>query len=251
MDYLNYEGLKYYHSKITGLINKVTNKIPDYKAGDNITITDNVISAEVPEYQAGSNITIEDGVISAEVEIPEYTAGENITIEEGVISANVDDSVITEPEIDELFAPLYAPVCYYTVDLNNQWQLSSTAPNPDSTVYEGVYESFAHRGQDSTLDIMYIDIYGYETFKFYIRSYAEGSCDYVKVAPLDGTLTLDSTSYASTSGKQNSDTSISGYTLVQFNNIDGGEHRIAIGFRKDNSQSQSDDRGYVLIPKNQ
>ena len=56
---------------------------------------------------------------------------------------------------------------------------------------------------------------------------------------------------ASTSGKQSSDASINGYTLVEYTNIDGGEHTITIGYRKDTSAHNNDDRGYLLIPKDQ
>ena len=41
------------------------------------------------------------------------------------------------------------------------------------------------------------------------------------------------------------------YKLVKFNNIDGGEHRITIVYRKDSSVDSGDDRGYVLIPIDQ
>jgi hypothetical protein len=93
---------------------------------------------------------------------------------------------------------------------------------------------------------MYIDIEGYSEFKFYIRSNGESSYDYVRV----GTLDKDPSSsvYVSTKGKQNSDTTIGSYTLVTFNNIDEGAHRIIIDYRKDSSQDSGTDRGYVLIP---
>jgi hypothetical protein len=94
---------------------------------------------------------------------------------------------------------------------------------------------------------MYIDIEGYENFKLYIRSYAESSYDYVVVYELDST----STSKSTTSGIQNSGTSISSYKLVEFTGIDSGQHRITIVYLKDSSVNSGDDRGYVLIPKNQ
>ena len=104
---------------------------------------------------------------------------------------------------------------------------------------------------------MYIDIEGYTNFKFYIRSYAQSYYDYVMVSQLDKTITSGS-SYsdttlvkAHTSGKQSSNTSISGYTLVEYTGIDEGAHRITIIYRKDSSSHSGDDRGYVLIPKEQ
>lgn len=145
----------------------------------------------------------------------------------------------------------------YEVLLNNEWQLSSTVPNPDSSLYDGVYESFAHKGQNSTVDTMQIHIQGYTTFQFYIRSYAESNYDYVSVGVLDN----DSFTYnqysntsvvkAHTRGNQKSGTTLADYTLVTFDNLDGGEHTITIKYGKDSSADSGDDRGYVLIPKNQ
>ena len=102
---------------------------------------------------------------------------------------------------------------------------------------------------------MFINIVGYETFKLYIRSYSD-SADYVIVSNLDETIT-GTTAYNSslvkghTYNKSNSGTSISNYTLVEFSGIDEGEHRITIIYRKDWVTNKNDDRGYVLIPKEQ
>jgi hypothetical protein len=77
------------------------------------------------------------------------------------------------------------------------------------------------------------------------------------VSQLDANITKDTSSSstslvkAHTSGNQKSGTSISDYTLVEFKNIDSGKHRITIVYRKDGSSNYGDDRGYVLIPKNQ
>ena len=143
----------------------------------------------------------------------------------------------------------------YSVDLNSQWQESTTITNPDSATYDGVYESFSNKGVDNTAAIMYIDINGYKTFKFYVRSYAEGSYDYVVVSNLDATLTNTTTTGANvkmtTSSKQTNGTAISNYQLVEFTGIDDKEHRISVMYRKDGSTSSNDDRGYVLIPKEQ
>ena len=57
----------------------------------------------------------------------------------------------------------------YTIDRNSNWQLSSTISNPDSSLYDGVYESFSNKGVNSTTTIMYIDIVGYTDFSLYIR----------------------------------------------------------------------------------
>ena len=144
----------------------------------------------------------------------------------------------------------------YTINMNSQWQ-PSTVANPDSTLYDGVYESFSNKGKPNTAATMYIDIVGYSSFSLYIRSYAEGAYDYVMVSQLDQSIN-NNTSYtnstlvkANTYSNQHSGTSISDYTLVEFTDIDGLEHRITIVYRKDGSSDSGDDRGYVLIPKNQ
>ena len=143
----------------------------------------------------------------------------------------------------------------YTVNLNNQWRLSSTISNPNSSNYEGVYESFSNYNVDSGVAIMTITISGYKKFSLYIRSYAESNYDYVMVGQLDKAIT-GSTSYSSsdvkshTRGNQQSGTAISNYTLVEFDNMTGGTHTITIVFRKDGSVNNNDDRGYILISKN-
>ena len=145
----------------------------------------------------------------------------------------------------------------YTVVLNSQWQKSSTISNPDSNTYDGVYESYSNKGVNNSAAVMYIDISGLSEFSFYIRSYAESSFDYVMVSQLDQTIT-NASSYSNTTlvkahtrGNQQSGAGTSSYTLVEFTGIDKGSHRITVLYRKDNSQHSNDDRGYLLIPKNQ
>jgi hypothetical protein len=143
----------------------------------------------------------------------------------------------------------------YTINLNSNWEQSTSISNPDSSLYDGVYQSYSNKGVDDSEAKMYIDIEGYTNFKLYIRSYAESNYDYVMVSQLDKDIYSD-TSYSNTTlvkaytrGKQTSGTAISNYTLVEFTGIDKGEHRITIIYRKDSSSFSGDDRGYVLIPK--
>ena len=135
----------------------------------------------------------------------------------------------------------------YTVTLNNAWRKSTSVSNPDSSLYDGVYESYSNYNVHNSSAWMYINIEGYDSFTIYVRSYAESSYDYVNVYNLDSTSSVKT----STQGNQKSGTSISSYTPVTFSNIGGGSHRIAIQYRKDSSQNANSDRGYVLIPKNQ
>jgi hypothetical protein len=135
----------------------------------------------------------------------------------------------------------------YTVVLNNAWRQSTSVSNPDSSLYDGVYESYSNYNVHSSSAWMYINIEGYDTFTIYVRSYAESSYDYVTVYNLDSTSSAKMT----TKGNQQSGTSISSYTPVTFSNIGGGSHRIAIEYKKDSSQNSNSDRGYVIVPKNQ
>ena len=144
---------------------------------------------------------------------------------------------------------------YYTIDLNNQWQKSTTVSNPDATEYDGVYESFSNYNIANTAAIMKVTIDYYSNFKFYIRSYAESNYDYVMVSQLDQTIN-NNTSYSNTTlvkahtrGNQQSGTALSNYTPVEFTNIDGGKHVITIVYRKDGSANNGTDKGYVLLPK--
>lgn len=135
----------------------------------------------------------------------------------------------------------------YTVALNNAWRKSTSVSNPNSSLYDGVYESYSNYNVHNKSAWMYIDIEGYTEFTIYVRSYAESNYDYVTVYNLDSTSSAKMT----TQGNQQSGTSISSYTPVTFSNIGGGSHRIAIEYKKDDSQNSNSDRGYVIIPKNQ
>lgn len=128
----------------------------------------------------------------------------------------------------------------YSVDLGEKWQISSV-PNPDPELYDGVYESTNHSKRSSAY--MYIDITGYSDFTIYVRNDAEAEYDYT-------TIWLDGKSVR-TVETRNTDTSLSGYTEITYNDIDKGPHKISIRFSKDEDTNVGADCGYVLIPKNQ
>ena len=145
----------------------------------------------------------------------------------------------------------------YTVNLNSQWEKTTAIPNPDSSLYDGVYRSSSSYNVNSGVSIMYITIKDCSSFKMYIRSYAESNYDYVMVSQLDKSIT-GSSSYSDTTlvkahtrGNQQSGTALSSYTLVEYTGITSGEHTITVVYRKDGSVNNGDDRGYVLIPKSQ
>lgn len=143
----------------------------------------------------------------------------------------------------------------YTVNLNSQWEATTAVPNPDSTLYDGVYRSASNYHVGSGVATMYITIKNCSSFKMYIRSYAESSYDYVMVSQLDKAITGSTSATdktlvkAHTKGNQQSGTALSNYTLVEFTGIPSGEHTITVVYRKDGSVDKGDDRGYVLIEK--
>ena len=143
---------------------------------------------------------------------------------------------------------------WYTVDLNNQWRPSADINNPDSEVYEGVYESFSNINKKNSGAFMYIELEGYDSFDLYIRSYSQSNYDYVIVGNLDASIQY-STSYSSslvaghTRNKSTSDTDLTAYTKVSFTDIPEGVHKIPIAYKKNASINQGTDQGYLLIPK--
>ena len=143
----------------------------------------------------------------------------------------------------------YNLIATFNVNLNDQWELSTTIPNPNSEEYDGVYQSFSNYHVANGKAQMMIEIEGYVNFSFFIRSYAESNYDYIWVGQLDKVPTSDNDAYATTKSKANGNTTIKGYTEVKFKNMDAGKHTIYVVYKKDTSGDNDDDRGYVLIPK--
>lgn len=146
----------------------------------------------------------------------------------------------------------------YTVDLNSQWRVSETQANPNPNAYDSVYESNSNYNIHSSFSKMYIRLLGYTDFTLYIRcnNEDERNYDYVLAMDLDVDVTsapsYDSAGVkASTYGKSSAETGVADYVKVEYTGIDGGNHFICIVYRKDNVYSAGDDRGYLLIPKNQ
>jgi hypothetical protein len=79
----------------------------------------------------------------------------------------------------------------------------------------------------------------------------KSSTDYLKTINYATDYTNTELVKGHTRGSSNSGTAIDSYKLIEFNNIDAGEHRISIIYRKDNSSSSGYDCGYVIIPKEQ
>lgn len=148
---------------------------------------------------------------------------------------------------------------YYQVNLNSQWQTSTSYGSISDTGNYDFYQSFSNKGVHNSTARMFITINGYKSFTFKVRNYSESGWDYVVVNNLDdrsiptwqpnvGSGTASSGYvYYSNAGKSSSTT----WYDVTFNNLDGGEHTITVTYGKDSSASQYDDRGYVAIPKTQ
>ena len=119
--------------------------------------------------------------------------------------------------------------------------------SPDSN-YDA-YKSYSNFHVSNSDARMSITISGYSSFTFYIRSYAEGSYDYVMVGSLNSMPTRNNC-YRSTCGNQNSGSYLSAYTPVTYNNLNpASEYTIHVVYTKDGSNNYNDDRGYVLIPR--
>lgn len=131
----------------------------------------------------------------------------------------------------------------YSINLSGQWQKSSVT-NPNSSLYDGVYESFSNYNVASGVATCIITITGYTSFTIYIRSNGESSYDYTIAYNLDGSTAEK----ANTKNNQNSGTSIGSYTAVNYTGIDGGTHTIRVAYKKDGSVNNGTDRGYLLIP---
>ena len=145
------------------------------------------------------------------------------------------------------------------VNLNSEWQTSTSYGNISDTGNYDFYESSSNKGIHNRTATMFIKINGYTSFTFKVRNNSESHWDYVVVNNLDdrsiptwqpavGSGTASSGSvYYSNKGKSSS----TSWYDVTFANLDGGEHYITVTYGKDGSGHSNDDRGYVAIPKTQ
>ena len=145
------------------------------------------------------------------------------------------------------------------VNLNSQWQESTSYGNISDTENYDFYESYSNLYVDNGKATMFITINGYTSFTFKVRNSSESYYDYVVVNNIDDTTiptwqpTVGSGTasggyvYYSNKGKSASSTLYD----VTFDNLDGGEHTITVTYGKDSSGNDYNDRGYVAIPKTQ
>ena len=145
------------------------------------------------------------------------------------------------------------------VNLNSQWQTSTSYGNLSDTGNYDFYQSSSNYHVHNGKATMFITINGYTSFTFKVRNDSESNWDYVVVNNLDdrsiptwqpavGSGTASSGRvYYSNKGKSSTTT----WYDVTFNNLDGGEHYITVTYGKDGSGNSGSDRGYVAIPKTQ
>ena len=145
------------------------------------------------------------------------------------------------------------------VDLNNQWQESTSYGNIADIENYDFYESFSNKGVDNGTAMMFITFKGYTSFTFKVRNHSESSYDYVVVNNLDDRsiprwkpvvtsgIASDGKVYYSNQNRSSNTT----WFNVTFDKLDGGEHIITVTYGKDGSGYSKDDRGYVAIPKTQ
>ena len=181
------------------------------------------------------------------------------TAKEGGVQITSDTVVTSDMHV------LYAHFILkqYTVSLNSQWFLddgsgkdpngkeygTSYSTNPDTSTYDGTYMSYSNFNVDNGQSMMRLDFAGYSEFVVYIRSNAQ-RVDYIIAGKLDQAASR-SVFHVRTIGKNTSGSDISKYTKVIYSNLDRGQHFIEILFSTNASTNSYQDRGYLLIPKNQ
>lgn len=137
---------------------------------------------------------------------------------------------------------------YIVIETNDEWELSTVPCDARYTTYQ----SFAHKGQDYSMDRLRIKIKGYNSFLFKYRSYAESSYDYLCIGELDKDFSnaTDLIAYFTAGVKYNTrgNQSDTVWNDATYDNIDPTvEHFIDVIYRKDISGSNNEDRGYIGV----
>lgn len=134
---------------------------------------------------------------------------------------------------------------YYTIpeiNINAKEWVYMTSPNHSYRAYQST--NYYCSNSTSTMSFT---IKGYETFTFYIRSDGEANYDYVIVG-VDKVPTI-SDNYVSTKGNPKSGSAFHNYQAVRLNNLTRDKtYTIYVAYRKDGSDNNGSDRGFVLIP---
>ena len=109
-----------------------------------------------------------------------------------------------------------------------------------------------NQGIASSYAVSKITVNNATNLVIYIRSYAESSFDFTIASKVNAstypTSKAHSSTYASTSGNQQSGQTLSSYTKVEYTGLKAGDY-IYVVYRKDGSANTGSDTGYVLIPE--
>lgn len=131
------------------------------------------------------------------------------------------------------------------IDHSPEWLPDSN--NISGTVVDGylcdIYYSDYNKGVSNGEARTTITISGLQTFRCYIRAWAESaSFDYVVISNLNEGCTRSSYKIKGV----NSQTE---WTLVEYENLNGETYTIEVLYTKDGSYNSNDDRGYLAIPR--
>ena len=224
----------------------------------NVYVESNSFSYQIVDLMTGNVV---DTIDTTNIDLQMDFAVENF---ESFDYTNQDSSMQPIGESDN--AIYIIPHKCYEVDLNGEWLQTYRASITDSaTLYDGPYKSWSNTGVNNSGSKMFIDIHGYDTFKILVRSDSEGGYsssssktlyDGIIVSQLDkdiewNTNINDASLIKYSQLAENTNDDISGYTEVSFTNIGGGDHRITIIYKKDSSDHENEDCGYVVIPGGQ
>lgn len=172
----------------------------------------------------------------------------DVTITQDVHSKSQSFNITQKDSIVEIALDFHT---YQVESVGTYYFTKGSVSNPNPSLYDGVYES-NNKGKRSTYAVSKITFSGYDVFRVYIRSNADGNYDYTIASTIDAasypTAYNSATTKASTRGNQQSGKLITNYTLVEYPS-DRNEHHIYIVYRKDLSGDENDDKGYFLIEK--
>ena len=205
------------------------------------TMVDFVATADGYDEYLGSNVTGKQVIGRAWSD--EY--GQNpSTTSSRVITVSLTIYELTATTTTTQLAALQE---YVFVDLNNQWESTTSVYTGSAYNSYKKYRSFSNYHIGNAVAKMRIIVKGYTSFTFKISQYCEQSVDFVVVSQLDQEPpAFPNTSGSYTNLKSNS-SSYSTPVNVTFDNLDGGEHVITIIYGKNSSSDYNNDRGYVLI----
>ena len=125
------------------------------------------------------------------------------------------------------------------------WKVSEAG---DQTVSGYIRLESTNQNINSSSALMKITFNTSDSYTFHIRSYAEGSCDYVRISKLNSSASSMNVN-STTRNNSNPGTGIEAYTAVPYSMAYSGNW-LYVEYVKDISNSYNDDTGYILINSN-